>query len=457
MSSSTDNPLLQSPEAEALVLGRALQDLSHRKISCELLTGNDFTNNHNKQLFKAIRKMEEEGTPADISILLERLKQENLISKTGGIPYILELAQHSTWSVHIEDYAQLLKECNARRQAIGLLKVNSLELSHKSGNVSEFLETLTSKLKNLLRETVKLPDQSLNRISSGTKNSNNGFLTKLKERVDFFKIHKKPFVDGVSSGYSDLDSLIGGFCNSNLIILAGRPGMGKTALALNFLINVASLKHPCGIISLEMTSGQLYERLLSKESGVSSEKIREGSLSPENWESIKSADQEIGSLPVYVLEGECKINELVNKVRRLKEEKNISFFIIDYLQLIQGHAENRLQEISNITRALKNLSLELNLPILCLSQLSRKVEERTDKKPQLSDLRESGSIEQDADSVLFLMCPDYYDPYDKPGEANIIVAKNRHGQTGTIRLEYAKNLSKFNNFNTINESKDGYF
>lgn len=457
MSSSTENPLLQSPEAEALVLGRALQDLSHRKACCELLTGSDFTNKHNKQLFKSIQKMEEEGTPADVSILLERLKQENKISTAGGIPYILELAQRSTWSVHIEDYAQLLKECNARRQAIGLLKINSIELSSKSGNISEALEKLASQLKDVSRDTIKLPDQSLNRISSGTKNSNDGFLSKLRERVDFFKTHKKPFIDGVSSGYDDLDSLIGGFCNSNLIILAARPGMGKTALALNFLINVASQKHACGIISLEMTSGQLYERLLSKESGVTSEKIREGSLSSENWKDIEAADQEIGSFPVYVLEGECKINELVNKIRRLKEERNIAFFIIDYLQLIQGRAENRLQEISNITRALKNLSIELNLPILCLSQLSRKVEDRTDKKPQLSDLRESGSIEQDADSVLFLMCPDYYDPYDKPGEANIFVAKNRHGQTGKIRLEYTKNLSRFNNFNTISESKDGYF
>lgn len=452
------NPLQESNESELLLIGRALQSEKDRKILLENLSQADFASPVYQLLYNTLKELNAKGSPCDIHLVANLLKSRKQLEKVGGVAFLTEIVQQTTWAVNIDDYISILKEGIARKKALELLRSNALFLSTQPEKVSDVLDRLSGNLNRISQEISKSDVRSIKDVSFGEHpKGDRRFLKNLQKRISYFEEHKKPYVDGVSSGYVDLDSLIGGFCNSNFIILAARPGMGKTALALNFLINVAGKGTPVGIASLEMTNQQLYERLISKESAITSEKIREGSVKKEEWAFIEAADLALSEMPIFFLEGGCFISDLVSKIRRLKEEKNISFFIIDYLQLIQGSAETRLQEISNITRALKNLSIELNIPILCLSQLSRKVEDRTDKKPQLSDLRESGTIEQDADSVLMIMCPDYYDPHHRIGEADIYVAKNRHGKTGKVTLQYSKELSRFKNLQKMSGGESGYF
>jgi len=251
----------------------------------------------------------------------------------------------------------------------------------------------------------------------------------------------------------DLDKMLGGLGKSNLFILAARPAMGKTALALNIAENVCfKLNMPVGVFSLEMNADQLVHRLICSQSEVESEKLKQGSLNGMEYQRVVAAvhNMQKGQMVIDDQAG-LKITDLRVRARRMKEAHKIELLIIDYLQLLSGggskaSAENRQNEISEISRMLKNLARELNIPIICLSQLSRKVEERPGHRPMMSDLRESGSIEQDADCVMFLLRREYYDPYDKPGQAELIVAKNRHGGVGSVNLTYRKEITQFANY-----------
>ncbi|MCB1116857.1 MAG: DnaB-like helicase C-terminal domain-containing protein, partial [Chlamydiia bacterium] len=341
--------------------------------------------------------------------------------------------------IHLQSYIAILKNHWVKREILEEVKKLSSEI-HAAHDMPSFLEQFTNRF-NSISKNLSL-DSAYSFAEISALHGDSGYLSELKFRRDYFIKNKKAFVDGVPTGYSDLDETIGGFGNSNLIIIASRPGMGKTALALNFASRIAP-SCPLGFISLEMSSIQLYERMLSMKAEVAGDIIREGKSNESDWKRIQEAEPSIAQLPIFIQEGGYFLNDLTTKVRHLKEEKGIKLLIIDYLQLLRATGETRLMEVSNITRDLKNLAMELHIPIVCLAQLSRKVEERTNHKPLLSDLRESGSIEQDADVVMFLVRQDYYDKNEKPGEANLIIAKNRHGKTGEVSLHFSKNYAKF--------------
>ena len=267
---------------------------------------------------------------------------------------------------------------------------------------------------------------------------------------------------GIPSHFVDLDKMINGLNNSNLMILAARPAMGKTALALNIAENVCfKSKVPVGIFSLEMTAEQLVHRIICSQAEVESDKIKTGALNGIEYQRIVGCVSEMQKHMMIIDDQPgLKITDLRARARRMKESYGIGFLVIDYLQLISGSGsnrtfENRQNEISEISRMLKNLARELNIPILCLSQLSRKVEERQGHRPMMSDLRESGSIEQDSDIVMFFLRREYYDPNDKPGMAELIVAKNRHGGVGNINLTFRKEFAQFVNYTSRQIRQNG--
>lgn len=430
---------IASLDAETLILGRMINSSDDRKVCCETIKDRHFFYSEHKTLFNVLFQFYGQNKPNEIHLLLEHLKSEKLLEKVKGIDYILSLSQTAPSPIHLPSYISILKHNWAKREALEEVKKFSAEIT-KAQDVPSFLENFSKRFATLSKNLSTSSAFSFAEISALQGES--GYLSELAFRRDYYREHKKPFVDGVSTGYPDLDATIGGFGNSNLIILASRPGMGKTALALNFAHRIAT-NHPIGFISLEMSSIQLYERMLSLESEIPGDVIREGRATDREWSEIEKAEPLIAKLPIFIQEGSCFLNELTTKIRQLKEEKDLKLVFIDYLQLIRASGETRLMEISNITRDLKNLALELHIPIICLAQLSRKVEERTNHRPLLSDLRESGSIEQDADVVMFLLRPDYYDEGDRPGETDLIVAKNRHGKTGDTALYFSKNFAKF--------------
>ncbi len=293
-------------------------------------------------------------------------------------------------------------------------------------------------------------------ILTGVKaESNQPFLKELQERQEQYQL-KGPTesgVTGLSSHFIDLDKMLNGLNNSNLMILAARPAMGKTAFALNVAENVCFKGGlPVGVFSLEMSAEQLVHRIICSQSEVESDKIKTGALNGAEYQRIVEAVNVMQN-HVMVIDDQpgLKITDLRARARRMKEIYGIRFLVIDYLQLITGSGssrtqENRQNEIAEISRMLKNLARELNIPVLCLSQLSRKVEERPGHRPMMSDLRESGSIEQDSDIVMFMLRREYYDPMDKPGMAELIIAKNRHGGIGNVNLTYRKEFVQFGNY-----------
>lgn len=442
-----------SQEAEQLLLGRMVNSVEDRKLGCDLLSQAYFYFSENRAVFQALQMLEQKLKPAELQLLIEEMKGSKQLDSVGGIDYLFQLAQSAPSPIHLESYVQIVKNNWAKRQIIEEVNKVGAEIGTIQ-DVPSFLDLFTQRFQKISKHLSLSEANSFFEISKGSERGE--YLKALEKRRDYFRKHNKPYVDGISTGYPDLDQVIGGFGNSNLMILASRPGMGKTALALNFAARIA-VNHPIGIISLEMSSEQLYERVLSIESEISGSTIREGRVSDEEWNKIIQIEPKISRLPIYVQEGGCFIQELIAKTRFLKEEKGIQLLIVDYLQLVKASGETRLVEVSNITRDLKNLAIELHLPILCLSQLSRKVEERTNHRPLLSDLRESGTIEQDADVVTFLLRPDYYNENDRPNEAELIVAKNRHGKTGVVSLFFSKSFAKFDSLDSgDNEENDSF-
>ncbi|MCB1115574.1 MAG: replicative DNA helicase [Chlamydiia bacterium] len=430
---------IASQEAEALLLGRMINSEGDRKLCVELIKPHFFFFIEHRTIFDALQYLHQQDKPSEVHLILDYLKSRKLLEKAKGTNYVLDLAQTAPSPIHLQSYISILKNHWVKREILEEVKKLSAEI-HSAHDMPTFLDHFTNRFSSISKNLSLDSAKSFAEISALEGKS--GYLSELAFRRDYFLKHKKAYVDGVSTGYSDLDETIGGFGNSNLIIIASRPGMGKTALALNFASRIAP-NCPLGFVTLEMSSIQLYERMLSMEAEVAGDIIREGKSNEEEWKKIQAGEPNVAKLPIYIQEGSYFLSDLITKVRHLKEEKGIKLLIIDYLQLLRATGETRLMEVSNITRDLKNLAMELHIPIVCLAQLSRKVEERTNHKPLLSDLRESGSIEQDADVVMFLMRQDYYDAQERPGEADLIIAKNRHGKTGEVSLHFSKNFAKF--------------
>ncbi len=433
-----------SDEIEMAVIGAML--LSNKNISkaIELLSPDAFYNPRHKIIYEAILKLFEKNKSIDLLILSDYLSNHNQLDNAGGSFYIAQIATAVSNSANFEEYARLLLEKHIKRS---LIEVSESIIETSMDNTTDALEDID-------KAEAKIFEIAERRM----KKSFSTMKTLANDAYSIIQIMRKNDIDSVQviTGFNELDHLLGGMHKSDLLILAARPSMGKTALALSIAKNTAmKQKNAVAFFSLEMTANQLVTRLISAEAEVDQHKIIKGVISNDEDSKIVDSLGVLSELPIYIDDSpSLTMIELRAKARRLKIEKDIKIIIIDYLQLMNApKSETREREISFISRSLKQLAKELDIPVLALAQLNRSVEARTDKRPMLSDLRESGSIEQDADVVMFVHRPELYgiNYFDKdkkyPTEnmAEIIIGKQRNGPTGAIKLGFLKNYAKFVN------------
>lgn len=447
-----------SKESEMMVLGCMLTSINALNIAADSLDESDFYFTEHRIIFDVLKSAYKNEKPADIHLVCEELKRQDKLKAVGGAAYITTLAQYAGTSAYIEEYAEIVKSKSILRRMISAAQVVEKRALEEPDNVLQSLDDAQQMFFQISQTANTGTGVLISQIFSGVKSqTQTPYLKELQERQERYMLRgpEESGITGVPSHFADLDKMLNGMNNSNLMILAARPAMGKTALATNIAENICFKTNlPVGIFSLEMSAEQLVHRVVCSQAEVESDKIKTGNLNGIEFQRIVGAVNVMTS-HVMVIDDQAglKITDLRARARRMKETHGIGFLVIDYLQLITGSGartqENRQNEISEISRMLKNLARELNIPVLCLSQLSRKVEERQGHRPMMSDLRESGSIEQDADIVMFLLRREYYDPMDKPGMAELIIAKNRHGAVGSVNLTYRKEIARFENYTPI--------
>jgi replicative DNA helicase len=430
----------QNLEAEQSVLGAVLLDNAVLPRVIEILQPEDFYRGQHRRIFAGMVELFERDESIDLITLRERLEQKNLLEEVGGAVYLASLVDQVPTAANVAYHARIVREKAVLR---GLITA-STEIAALSYEGSRDVEQILDEAE---RKVFLLSERSVRA----------GFVPMREVLKDSFKVieklyEKKDHVTGVASGFTDLDLLTCGFQPSDLIIIAGRPSMGKTAFVLNIAEHVGiEARVPVAIFSLEMSREQLVMRMLSSVSGVDGNRLRRGFLSREDWPLLSRAAGKLSEAPIFIDDSAaCTVLEIRAKARRLKADHGLALVIVDYLQLIRGRdrSENRQQEISEISRSLKSLAKELKVPVVALSQLSRAVESRGgDKRPQLSDLRESGAIEQDADVVAFIFREDMYrdDAEQHQGIAEVIVRKQRNGPTDTVKLAFRKECTRFAN------------
>jgi replicative DNA helicase len=444
-----------SKESEMMVLGCMLTSINGLNIAADSLDDSDFYYTEHKIIFQVLKTAYKDDKPADIHLVCEELKRQDKLKAVGGAGYITTLAQYAGTSAYIEEYTNLVRDKSVLRNMIHAAQTVERKALEEPQDVFSTLDEAQQLFFQISQSANPMAGKLIGEILTGVKSESTiPYLKELQERQEKFQL-KGPDeigITGIPTHFVDFDKMINGLSNSNMMILAARPAMGKTALAINIAENVCFKNNiPVGIFSLEMSAEQLVHRIVCSQSEVESDKIRTGSLNGVEFQRIVSAVSQMQKHTMVIDDQPgLKITDLRARARRMKETYNIGLLVIDYLQLLSGsgssrNQENRQNEISEISRMLKTLARELNVPILCLSQLSRKVEERPGHRPMMSDLRESGSIEQDSDIVMFLLRREYYDPMDKPGMAELIVAKNRHGGVGVINLTFRKEIAQFVN------------
>jgi len=453
-----------SKESEMMVLGCMLTSVNALNVAADVLDDTDFYYTEHQTLFQVMKAAYRADKPADIHLIGEELKRQGRLENIGGISYLTLLAQYAGTSAYIEEYVDLLREKSILRRMISAAQNIERTALHEPSDVRAALDEAQSQFYQISQSTQNSLGVTLKELISGVKaESKLPFLKELQERQQNF-LEKGPgdsAVTGVPTHFTDLDKMLNGFMKSNLILLGARPAMGKTAFAINVAEQICFRnKIPVGIFSLEMSADQLLHRLICSQAEVESSKIQTGSLNGSEYQRIVSAVNMMQKHTMVIDDQPgLKITDLRARARRMKEAHGIGFLVIDYLQLIAGSGnsrsqENRQNEVSEISRMLKTLARELNIPVLCAAQLSRKVEERQGHRPMMSDLRESGSLEQDSDVVMFLFRRDYYDKHDKPGLAEIIVAKNRHGAVGDVTLTFRKEIGQFANYTPLHAVAD---
>ncbi|RLA89743.1 MAG: replicative DNA helicase [Deltaproteobacteria bacterium] len=431
-------------EAEVSVLGAMMLDKEAVSKALQHLDHTAFYKDAHQLIFRAMMELFNEGQPIDQVSVIDRLKRMKQLDKAGGAYYVTGLVESTPSSANVEYYAKIVLEKSILRKLI--ISANDIQ--------TEAYEAKDSAIDILDGAEQRIFALSESRLKGGFKNFSD-VLTQTFEHID--SIHQKKFhTTGVPTGIIELDDLTSGFQNGDLVILAGRPSMGKTALALSIARNTAvEYQVPVGIFSLEMADYQLAMRLLCAEARVDSHAVRTGKLPQDQWRRLSEQTGRLAKAPIYIDDSPAlTMMEIRAKARRLKAEHNVQMIILDYLQLVKGHrAESRQQEITEISRSLKALAKELSLPVLALSQLSRAVENRAgDHRPQLSDLRESGAIEQDADVVMFIYRPVVYlrrqneeVTQEDERKAEIIVAKQRNGPTDTVNVVFIDKYARFEN------------
>ena len=440
MNSKNAKTVPHSTDAEKAVLGCILIDNNSISSVLEYLSADSFYDVNNKIIFDAMLVLYENSQPIDSVNLSNQLKKTKDLDKVGGAYYITGLSQDAPSVSNSEQYSKIVREKQILRTIIDTsVEMNQLAYDDHD-EISEIVDKAEQHLFGLSELTNKKKYQELEPM--------------LRKVLEVWGDRKKGDITGVPSGFQDLDNQISGFQKSDLIVLAARPSMGKTALALNLARNAAINNNmKIGFFSLEMSTQQLTERLLSSEAEISSHLVRVGKLPKRDWRKLSDAASALSEANIYIDDSPgLNIMELRAKARQMKLDKDIDLIVVDYLQLLhkQGKVESRQQEISYISRSLKALAKELDIPIIALSQLSRAPESRSDHRPIMSDLRESGAIEQDADIVLFIFRKFVYskDEEDK-GIAELIVSKHRNGPTGVIKLSFIDDYAKFENYDFI--------
>lgn len=432
--------LPHSIEAEQSVIGAMLMDKDAIMTASEIIIGDDFYQKAYGVVFDSIVEMFNEGVPVDLITLQERLKEKDVPPEISSLEFARDLLTAVQTSANIKYYADIVAEKATLRR---LIKLNE-EIANTCYLAKEPLEAILDKTEKQVFELVQ-------KRNTGDYVPIQQVVLNALERIE--KASKsKGTVTGIPTGFIDLDYKLSGLQPSDLILLAARPSMGKTALVLNIVQHITvKEKKTVALFSLEMSKEQLVNRLFSLESQVDSQALRTGNLKDSDWEKLIESAGIIGKSNLIIDDTPgISITELRSKCRKYKLEHDLSVIMIDYLQLMSGSAggrnESRQQEISEISRSLKAVARELNVPVVALSQLSRAVEQRPEHRPMLSDLRESGAIEQDADVVMFLYRDDYYNKdTDHPNEAEIIIAKQRNGPIGTVNLAWLPNYTKFAN------------
>jgi len=425
-------------EAEQAVLGCMLLDSDVIPTVTELIRSSDFYREDHREICEAIIDIVEKAGPVDIITVAEQLQQRGTLEKVGGIDYLASITSAVPTTANARHYAKIVEEKSLLRK---LIKA-SQEISGMSYEGAEEAEFVLDKAEKTIFDIIE------RRSTQGFTHIKDVLLETFNRLEELY--NSKSPITGVPTGFTDLDMKTAGLQNSDLILIAARPGMGKTAMALNIAQYAAVQKHvPVALFNLEMSKDQLVNRMLCSEVMVDSHKMRTGKLDDEDWKKIARALGPLSEAPIYIDDTPgLTVMDIRAKCRRLKLEKKLGLVVIDYLQLMRGRGktENRQQEVSEISRSLKILAKELNVPVVTMSQLSRGPESRTDHRPMLSDLRESGAIEQDADIVMFLYRDDYYNPdSDKKNIAEVIVAKHRNGSTGTVYLKWFDKYTKFAN------------
>jgi replicative DNA helicase len=436
-----DSSLLPfSLEAEQAVLGAVLADAQCLMRVLDLIRNRDFFYKKSHQLiYEGFLRLSEKSDNIDLVTVSEHLKNKNELEEVGGRSYLAELTSAAPVSANAEYYAKIVKEKFTLRSMI-LAGNRIVELGH---HTDEDTEILVDKAEQIIFELAQ------NKARESLVHIENVLTTSWEQLEE--RAANKNSLTGLNTGFYDLNSFTSGLQKSDLIILAARPSMGKTALALNIAENVALINRtPVAIFSLEMGKEQLVQRLLCSRAEIDSSRVRTGQLRDDDWAKLGSAMGELGEAPIFIDDSAgVTVMELRGKCRRLKAQHgDLGLVIIDYLQLIEGRSnnDNRVNQMGEISRGLKLLARELNVPIIALSQLSRAVESRQDKRPMLSDLRDSGAIEQDADIVLMIYRDEYYNPEtEKAGIADLIIAKQRSGPVGSLELVFQSNITKFKN------------
>lgn len=434
----------QNVDAEASLLGAILIDSDAIVKIADTIAADDFYDPRHQRIYEAIVQLYEKHSPIDVLTLADQLKNTGFLEFVGGAAFITELTNYVPTAAHAEQYADIVAQKAMRRRLIKASQdITSLSYDEKQG-LRELIEEAESRLFDVSQRHVKQDVTSLETV-----------LSESFDRLD--ELHKdKGKIRGIPTGFKDLDKTLAGFQHSDLVILAARPSMGKTALALNLAHNIALQSNEAVLMfSLEMSKEQLVDRMLAMESGVDAWALRTGNLTDSDFEKIGQAMGTLSEAQIYIDDTpSITVSDLRTKARREAHQRPLGLIIVDYLQLMSGGSRygtegNRVQEISEISRGLKGIARELNVPLLALSQLSRSVESRSPQIPQLADLRESGSIEQDADVVAFIYREEYYNPEtERKNIADILIKKHRNGPTGGIELYFDKEKQRFRSLDT---------
>jgi replicative DNA helicase len=448
------NPAAMPPQnldAEKSLLGAMLLDKDVIVRVADIVRPEDFYDERHGLVAEAVFELYQNHQPIDVVTVTDGLANHNKLDAVGGASKLAALTAGTISSAHAAQYAEIIANKATLRRLI---------------SASAIIGELAFAQELKLDDALDRAEQALFNVSRRHQKNNfiqvKDVLTETFERID--NLHEnRGQLRGVPTGFSDVDNVLAGLQNSDLIIIAARPSMGKTSLALNMALNAARDGHyAVGLFSLEMSKEQLVDRLLSTQSGINSWKIRTGNLAPEDFERLSDAMGVLAETPIYIDDsGFINVMEIRTKARRLKTEKSLDLLIIDHLQLMEGGGashESRVQEMSLISRSLKALAKELRIPIIAISQLSRQVEQRPKKIPQLSDLRESGSIEQDADVVLFVYREEYYEPQtERKNIADIFISKHRNGPTGRIQLYFDADRMTFRDLDRSHGDEAGTF